>query len=73
MRKVVARWESRGGKDWAELQYDESGYWHQGRGCGGFIGSTLEYAMSVMESRVQEGAYFYCSQKSAMKRVGVSE
>ena len=69
MQRIIARWESRGGKDWAELLHDEHGYSYRSSSGGGSLGNTLADAMSVMESRTQAGAKYFCSQKSAMTRV----
>lgn len=67
---LVARWESRGGRDWVELRKDAYGYVYSGNGCSGGLGTaTLEQAMEFMEQRTAAGMRLFCSQKSAMKKV----
>lgn len=74
MREVVARWESRGGKDWVELCHDEHGFSYHGNGCRGWFGegTTLPQAMTFMEREAAAGMQVFCSQPSAMNRVEVT-
>lgn len=56
-KKVIARWESRGGKFWTEL-YDEGeqGYSYRGDGYGGYMGKIdLEIAIARCE---QQNSYW---------------
>ena len=69
MLTVIARWESKGGKDWVELCRDDTGYGYRSPSAGGYLGPSLEDAMRVMEQRTAAGASYFCSQKSAMTRV----
>jgi hypothetical protein len=67
-RVVVARWESRRGKDWVELYRDRFGYGYSSRGSFGWFGSvTQEAAMAEIGRCMRMGCF--CAQKSPMKRV----
>jgi hypothetical protein len=66
-RTVIARWESKRGKDWLELYEDKHGMGYEANGAGGFLGKvTRERAIEDMEQRIANG--MYCSQKTPMKR-----
>jgi len=69
MADVIARWESRGGKDWVELYETNYDFRFRSNGHRGYAGKTYEDAMAYMRPRVAKDAYLFCSQKSAMKRV----
>jgi hypothetical protein len=73
-KHLIARWESRGGKDWVELWHDEFGYSYRGNGCRGWFGegTTLRQAMTFMEREAASGMQVFCSQPVAMRRVEVA-
>ena len=67
-RTVIARWESRRGKDWVVVYEHELGYCYEGNGCGGwFADITREQAIADTQRQVDAGCF--CSQKSPMRRV----
>jgi hypothetical protein len=67
-RTVIARWESRRGKDWVEVYEHELGYCYEGNGCGGwFADITRNEAIACIAKRVDAGEF--CSQKSPMRKV----
>jgi hypothetical protein len=58
VKRILARWESCGGKHWAELYADEHGYGYEGNGCGGTIpASSDSHARALMQVKVDSG-YF---------------
>ena len=68
MRQVIARWESRGGKDWVEVYQDRYGFGYEARnGCGCFGSATREQAMAEIQRQLDMGCF--CSQKSPMRKV----
>lgn len=73
-KTLIARWESRGGKDWVELWHDEFGYSYQGNGCRGWFGegTTLRQAMAFMERETASGMQVFCSQTVPMRQVEVA-
>lgn len=69
-KTLVARWESRGCKDWVELWHDEWGYSYRGNTCGGSFGNApLPLVMKFMEQETSAGMQVFCSQKSPMRKV----
>jgi hypothetical protein len=74
MTERIARWESPRGKHWVELyQHTDGCFGYTGNQCGGNLGRiTLEAAMNYMAERTAEGAYFFCSGKTAMVQVPVN-
>lgn len=68
---VLARWESRGGKHFAELHKSVSGYSYTGNGCGGSLGALESdgAAVTVMQTRVDSGYFLPDSAILPMKRV----
>lgn len=53
MRKLIARWESRGGKSWYELFQLSTGFVYYGEKCSGhFNGSNTEEAIIEMEKKI---------------------
>lgn len=64
MKKIIASWESRGGKYFVKLYRDDYGYGYEGNGCGGSFGNlpTDEAAIDYVENKVNP----YC-QASANK------
>lgn len=71
-KQLIARWESKRGKDWVELWHDEYGYSYKGNTCGGSLGNaTLAQAMTFMERETAAGMQVFCTQASPMKRVEV--
>ena len=70
MRQVIARWESKRGKDWVEVYKDDYGYGYTASGGGGWFGdATEEQALANMQRQIEAGCW--CSQKTPMKRVEV--
>lgn len=74
-RVVIARWESRRGKDWVEVYEQtfgicpEPSYGYNCRNGGGWMGSntTREQALETIRQRMAAGCF--CSQKSPMRKV----
>jgi hypothetical protein len=66
---TLARWESRGGKDWVELRQYAFGFWAVGNSSTSYLSNNIETALKTIEDRVKAGAFFYCRQKSAMRRI----
>jgi hypothetical protein len=68
---VVARWESRGGKHWAELHDNGDGsFSYRGNGCGGCLGCmTQAQALAELERRVLDGYFLPDVAKTQMRRV----
>ena len=67
----VARWESRGGKDWVDLFKGEWGYHYSGRDCGGSLGGCITsdaQAVSAMQERIDQGGYQADANKTPMRR-----
>lgn len=82
MKKLIARWESRGGKYYAELFYNPSfklangnvviDAYYQGNGCGGSVPATSEEtAIAWMENRVASGYFQADANKTPMHRCEV--
>lgn len=73
MREVIARWESKRGKDWIEVYeqtsaFDVSGYGYDCRTGGGWMGHvTRDQALAEIERRLATGCF--CSQKTPMRKV----
>jgi hypothetical protein len=67
----IARWESRSGKYFAELEKDDKGYTYTGNGCGGNLGmiESDEVAVTMMQVRIDSGYFLPDSAKTPMKRV----
>lgn len=73
-RTVIARWESRRGKDWLEV-YEQTfqidgttGYGYHCRNGGGWMGGQpREHVLESLARRVANGEF--CSQKSPMRKV----
>lgn len=67
-RVVVARWESKRGKDWVEVYQNEHGFGYEARGsCGWFGNASREQAFAEIQRHMDMGCF--CSQKTPMKRV----
>lgn len=73
MRHVIARWESRRGKDWVQL-YEQTdsdgrtGYGYEARQAFGWLGYvTREQAMADVQRHIAMGCF--CSQKTPMRKV----
>lgn len=67
---VIARWESRSGKHWAELYHDGTAAFYRGVGCGGNLGVIGEAeAVAEMQRKVDSGYFLPDSAKTPMKRV----
>ena len=69
--KMLARWESRGGKHWVELHGADGCYSYRGNGCGGSLGrlETIDTAVVVVQAKVNSGYFLPDSAKLPMKRV----
>ncbi len=69
-RKMIARWESRGGAHWVEVFRDEYGYSYKANGAGGFIGSSQE-ALDLLNLRIAKGDFLPDAAKTPMRQVAV--
>lgn len=80
MEKLIARWESRGGKHWVNLYFNPEfklangsvvvDAHYRGNGCGGGIqANTAEDAIIKMEARIAAGGFQPDAAKTPMKRV----
>lgn len=74
MKRLIGRWESKGGAYAAELwKMEGSGFYYSGMGCHGYFGNDLpeSEAIARMEERCLPGAGFFQpdNNKSPMKRV----
>jgi hypothetical protein len=70
MNQIIARWESRSGKHWVELEYDGIAAIYRGNGCGGCMGKmSQEQALTEMQKRVDSGYFLPDAAKTPMKRV----
>ena len=57
MKKLIARWETRGKRYWYELYQDDFGYSYSGHFCGGNIGNVTEgMALDHMYKKVADDA-----------------
>ena len=77
-RVVIGRWESDGGKYWAELYRDAYGYGYQGKNSGGNMGrdvTTDAEAVAWMEARTasfpasRTGNYFHPGKRPMRRTV----
>jgi hypothetical protein len=69
-KQVIARWESKSRKWWAELTVDAWGYSYRGVDCGGSLGDlTGLQAIEQMQSRVDNGYFQPDANTSPMLRV----
>lgn len=77
--KLIARWESRGGKYWVELYFNPAfrlangstvvDAHYKGQGCGGSVrGNTPDEAIADMEQRVASGYFQADANKTPMRR-----
>lgn len=72
-RTVIARWESKRGKDYVEVYEQASaftgeGYGYHTRNGGGWMGHIPRAAaLMLIERRVADGCF--CSQKTPMRKV----
>jgi hypothetical protein len=67
---LIARWESRSGKHWAELYHDGTAATYKGNDCGGCFGALdVATAITMMQSRVDSGYFLPDSAKTPMHRV----
>ena len=67
---IIARWESRGGKHWVELEQTEFGFSYRGNGCGGVMAAKKEYdALQELMVKVNSGYFLPDSAKTPMRRV----
>jgi len=68
---VVARWESRGGAHWVELQDNAGQYSYVGNGCGGILGpvASVQAAVLNLQARVDSGYFLPDNAKLPMVRI----
>ncbi len=71
---MIARWESRGGKHYAELYHTATGYGYRGNGCGGSLATvataaTAATAVTIMQARVDSG--YFLPDKAVLPMVRV--
>lgn len=53
MKKLIRRWQTKGGKHWFELYQDAHGFTYCGNGCGGNLGSiSFGQALSHMQAKI---------------------
>jgi hypothetical protein len=84
MKRIIARWESRGGKHWVELYADEHGYGYDGNGCGGDFhprtklcifgsipASSDSHARALMQAKVDSGYFLPDDAKTPMRSCNV--
>ena len=71
MIEIVARWESKTGKHWAELHRNGDVYGYRGDGCGGCLGAFrfADEPVAMMERKVASGYFLPDSAKTPMHRV----
>jgi hypothetical protein len=71
MYELIARWESKSGKYWADLYRDSDGYcFYRGEGCGGNMGKMEQSsAIESLQLRVNGGYFLPDSHKTPMRRV----
>lgn len=80
--KLIARWESKGGKYWVDLFFnpcfhlangtDMVDAHYQGQGCGGSVdGQTIEETIASMQARVDRGYFQADANKTPMHRVEI--
>lgn len=68
--EVIARWESKSGKHWAELYHDGVAAFYRGVGCGGNIGiCDKDTGIAELQRKVDSGYFLPDSAKTPMKRV----
>lgn len=69
--KIVARWESKGGKHFVELERFESGYYgYRASNGGGMLGTSQEkVAMLYLTKKVEQGLFQPDAAKTPMRRV----
>lgn len=69
-KQLIARWESKSGKYWAELYMDSIGPSYKGVDCGGSMGNlTADAAVAAMQQKVDMGYFQPDANKTPMKRV----
>lgn len=67
--ELIAKWESRSGKDYAELYHDGTAAFYRGNGCGGNMGiKDRETAIAELQVKVDSGYFLPDSAKTPMKR-----
>jgi len=83
--KLLARWESRSRKYWAEawsghyiatddpLKLLRYAAWYRGRGCGGTIVADNDVdTIKVMENKIARGEFQPDANKTPLRRVGLT-
>ena len=82
--KLIARWESRGGKYWVNLYFNPTfrlcngqtvvDAHYRGEGCGGPVnGQTELEAIAAMQIQIDRGYFQADANKTPMHRVEVSQ
>lgn len=56
-RRMLARWQSRGGKTWICLYADADGYGYTGNDCGGYLGVLPDDATAIAELQRRVESY----------------
>lgn len=73
-KRVIASWESRGGKHHVDLCVSDYGLSYVGNTSIGWFGNeSLEGALRIMQERTAAGAQYFCHQKSAMEMTYASD
>lgn len=68
--EVIARWESKTGKHWAELYHDGIAAFYRGEGCGGNMGvCSIDTAITQLQAKVDSGYFLPYSAKTPMRRI----
>lgn len=66
---LIAKWESRSGKYYAELFHDGESAFYCGDDCGGNLGlMSKESAITTLQARVDSGYFLPDAAKTPMKR-----
>jgi hypothetical protein len=76
MTTIVARWESRSGKHYVNLErFEDGGYGYSSPGAGGVLSAvTLDEAIAAIQRLVNLDDYFQpAANKTPMRRMEVSQ
>lgn len=70
-KKIIARWESRGGAHWVELYRDEYGYGYSANDASGFLGrlATDSHAILLVGDKVDSGYFLPDAARTPMRRI----
>jgi hypothetical protein len=70
MKQIIARWESKSGKHYAELYEDRWGFGYTSNKAGGFLGSISRgTALEIMNGKIVMGYFQPDKNKTPMKQV----